>query len=255
MNLKFIGTSSGQANLIRNHSSILFDSNTTKILIDCGDGISKSLLQLKIFPNEINKIIISHFHADHLAGLPSLLTQMIISKRKELINIYVPKGLLKTLMKFLQASFLFIDKYEFEINLIEFEFNKSLKLETNFSFLAKQNSHIINKHKLRIPDLEFISVSFLFEINDKKIIYTSDIGKNDDLYIFKDFNSDIFITETTHIELQEIENFVISQNPKKVILTHINFDDEIKIQNWHSSLPKNLHKKIKIAEDRLKVKL
>lgn len=55
MKLKFIGTSSGQTNPKRNHSAILFENDSSKFLIDCGDGISRSLLHQNILPNHINK--------------------------------------------------------------------------------------------------------------------------------------------------------------------------------------------------------
>ena len=100
MKLKFIGTSSGQTSLNRNHSSLFFQLGSTNILIDAGDGISKALLHQNVDHSLIDKIIISHFHSDHLAGLPSLLTQMIIAKRRKAIEIYTHKSLLKTLEKF-----------------------------------------------------------------------------------------------------------------------------------------------------------
>ncbi|MCB0753267.1 MAG: hypothetical protein KDC52_17480 [Ignavibacteriae bacterium] len=52
-----------------------------------------------------------------------------------------------------------------------------------------------------------MSVSFLFKLNDKNIIYTSDIGNKEYLYLFKDLDSEIFISEITHISLAEIEQF------------------------------------------------
>jgi len=255
MKLKFIGTSSGQTNPNRNHSSLLFDLCSTKILIDCGDGISKALMQQNIAHHEIDKIIISHFHADHLAGLPSLLTQMIISKRTKPIDIFIPKGLLKTLQNFLHASFLFIDKYDFKINLTEFELDKKIKLGDNFNFIAKQNSHIRNKYDIRLDVFEFISVSFLFNVENKKIIYTSDVGGPEDLQIFNEIYPELFITETTHIELKEIKKFISSHNFKNAILTHINYSDEKSIFEWYQNLSKSLQDKIKIAEDNLEIDL
>lgn len=255
MKLKFIGTSSGQTNPNRNHSAILFENNSSKILIDCGDGISRSLLHLNISANQIEKIIISHFHADHIAGLPSLLTQMIISKRNTSIDIYVPKGLLNTLRNYLRSNFLFIEKYEFKIELHEFDLNKECKIDKGFKFIAKQNSHISNKQNLKIKNIEFVSVSFLFKINIKNIFYTADIGSANDLILFEKFNIDTFICESTHISLKEIENYIINRKIKRTLLTHINYSDEKLISDWHKNLSKFLVAKVKIAFDGMNIKI
>lgn len=255
MKLKFIGTSSGQTNPKRNHSAILFENDSSKILIDCGDGVSRSLLHQKILPNQINKIIISHFHSDHIAGLPSLLTQMIISKRNTSIDIFIPKGLQITLQNFLRSNFLFIEKYDFKIDLHEFELNKECKFDKDFKFVAKQNSHISNKHNIKIKNLEFVSVSFLFKINKKNIFHTADIGSAKDLLLFNNFNVDTFICETTHLSLKEIENYIIDRKIKRTFLTHINYSDEELISDWHNNLPKNFQRQLIIAHDGLSIKI
>lgn len=249
MYLEFIGTASGQSNPYRNHSALFFELGTTKILIDAGDGISKALINQNINHNEIDKIIISHFHSDHLAGLPSFLTQMIISKRNKPIEIYVPNKMISMLERFLQINFLFIENYNFEIKLCEFKLNQPLYLTENFKFLARQNNHITNKYNLDIENFEFISVSFLFSYDDFNIVYTSDIGNVNDLNLFDDFNIKLFITETTHVLLSDIFNFIKSSNLDKVILTHFNYDDEEKIKLWYESLDINLKGKIKLAYD------
>ncbi|MCB9248844.1 MAG: MBL fold metallo-hydrolase [Ignavibacteriales bacterium] len=140
-----------------------FQLGSTNILIDVGDGISKALLHQNVDHNLIDKIIISHFHSDHLAGLPSLLTQMIIAKRRKAIEIYTHKSLLKTLIRFLESSFLFIDKYDFEIKITGFENDKEINLSDELKFISKQNSHITNKRNVDIKDLEFMSVSFFVQ--------------------------------------------------------------------------------------------
>ena len=55
-------------------------------------------------------------------------------------------------------------------------------------------------------EVKFISSSFLFNVGKKKIVYTSDVGSSDDLYLFNNIQPDIFITETTHLSLTDIEN-------------------------------------------------
>jgi len=249
MQLKFIGTGSGKTSLKRFHSSLLFTTGKKKILIDAGDGISKALLKQNISWNSIDTIILTHFHADHLAGLPSLLTQMIIDNRKKQLEIYTHSKLVSLLESFLQTSFLFTEFFSFKISIIGFEFSEKVHIPDNFSFYAKQNSHISNKHNINNSNIPFVSASFLFESDSKKIIYTSDIGSKKDLSLFGNKNTDYFITETTHIKLTELEEYFLKQNYKSVILTHISDNDEKILHNFAKKLNTLSKLNVILAED------
>ena len=249
MQLKFIGTGSGKTSLKRFHSSLFFTIDREKILIDSGDGISKALLKQNISWNSLDEIIITHFHADHLAGLPSLLTQMIIEKRNKPLKIYTHSKLISLLEKLLQTSFLFKETFSFKVSIVGFEFNKEIFISENFSFLAKQNSHIINKHNIKNPNISFISASFLFKVADKKIIYTSDIGNKNDFLLFENINADYFISETTHIQLTELEENILKQNHKSVILTHISDSEEEILHNFAKRLNNSYNINVILAED------
>ena len=63
------------------------------MLIDCGEGTQISMKERNLPVRHIDAIAITHFHADHTAGLPGLLLSMAKADRKEPIVIYGPKGL------------------------------------------------------------------------------------------------------------------------------------------------------------------
>lgn len=251
MYLKFIGTGSGKTSLSRFHSSFLISTDNKNILVDAGDGISKALLTQGISYNSIDSLILTHYHSDHLAGLPSLLTQMIIDKRTKPFKIYTHKKLVKALKNFLYSSFLFLETFDFNVKIIEFDFRNDIIVDDNFRFTAKQNSHITNRHSINNHDLAFISSSFLFKIKNKKIIYTSDIGDKKDLSLFESKNIDYFITETTHIELFELERYILKQNFKSVILTHISDNEKENLQIFINKLKSSNNINAILAEDRM----
>lgn len=251
MELLFIGSGSGKSSLDRLHSSLLFNIHNKKILIDAGDGISKALLINNISFNSVTDIIFSHYHSDHLAGLPSLITQMIIGNRTQPLVIHTQKRLVKSLISFLNISYLFLDKLKFSVQINGFNFDEEIKILNDFKFVAKQNSHIVNKHNIVDDQIEFISSSFCFEAGNQNIIYTSDVGHINDLYLFQDIPHDIFITETTHIALTKIEDADTILAPNKIYLTHI--EDEIKLNKWYEKISPQKKEKIIIAEDGMRV--
>ena len=247
MRLIFIGTSSGRTSLSRFHSSILISNDSQQILIDAGDGISKALLNQGISFNSVSDIVFSHYHSDHLAGLPSLLTQMIIENREEDLNLFTHNKLVKPLNEFLNISYIFPEKLNFNINIKPFDHEEYVHLGKGVSFLARRNSHVTNKHSILNDQISFLSSGFLLKLGDHNIFYSSDIGSEKDLFLFNDQNPEITIAEATHIPLSFFSDSEERFTSKKIYLIHI--DDEQALNNWYSNLPGKLQEKIIITED------
>lgn len=250
MKLQFIGTGSGKTSLKRNHSSIFIDTLDSKLLVDCGDGISKALLKNNISFNSIDSILFTHYHADHFSGISSLITQMKLNDRKNELKIYTHKNLVELLKEFLHTCYLFEDKLEFEIQFFGYEFDQEYKVDKKLSFTAKQNSHISNKYQVNsIPQNRFVSASIVFKSDKNEIIYTSDIGEKADLFLFDKCEPKIYITETTHIELEWLSEIVNFYRPKQIFLTHISDEDERKIAIFLKNQTFLSAVKIDVAED------
>jgi len=250
MELKFIGTGSGKTSLVRNHSSLLLGKDKSKILIDCGDGISRALMNCNVEFNQIDVIIFTHYHADHFSGISSLITQMKLYNRKSELKIFTHKNLIEPLKQFINSTYLFEKALGFDLQLIGYEFGNNYRIGDNFSFTAKQNSHIRNKYEVNsIPNERFVSASILFAIGDEKIIYTSDISSRADLFLFEPIKLKIYITETTHIDRDWVHGIVTYYHPEQIYLTHISDEDAPKIENYlqNQSFPEST--KVDMAED------
>lgn len=223
MKIKFLGTCSGKTTLYRNHTSFLIFAEDHTLLVECGDGVSRALLSFGINYNAIDSILISHLHADHFSGLPSLITQMKLHNRTRNLILYIHESNKNFIEDFIYHSYLFRNRLGFELMIKTFGEDKST-INDKFSFFAKLNSHL-RKYSESIDKIEpFPSTSFLFDVHQKKIIYTGDIGSSQDLKLFNQ-KVDLLITEATHIILDEIKE--ISSNPdfNKIILTH--YDDNL----------------------------
>lgn len=254
--ITFLGTGSGKTSLNRFHSSLLFNMNNKLLLVDAGDSISRALLFNKINMKEIDAIIISHFHADHYAGLASLLTQMYISKRTKKLSIFAHGEYIEQLKNFVNQSYLFDEVLPFKINYSGFSFFNNTSLFENFEFLAKQNSHVQNKHGLSsYNSIKFISSSFLFETEKQKIFYTADIGKDEDLFLFDLSSVNILISEITHIEKEIFPQILQSFPHLKIYLTHINEESINDLIIWKDNLEKSFQERIIIAKDGMKISI
>ncbi|MCZ3364776.1 MULTISPECIES: ribonuclease Z [Methanobacterium] len=95
MELVFLGTSSAIPTRHRNHSSIALKAFGEIFLFDCGEGTQLQMSKAKISPMKINNIFITHFHGDHILGLPGIIQSMAFRGRKNPLHIFGPKGLVE----------------------------------------------------------------------------------------------------------------------------------------------------------------
>ncbi len=90
-----LGTVSGIPSLNRNHPAIVLEYSTEErevLLFDCGEGTQKQFMKSDISFMKIDKIFISHWHADHFAGLIPLIQTMNLEKRKKPLKIFGPEA-------------------------------------------------------------------------------------------------------------------------------------------------------------------
>ncbi|SHK49258.1 ribonuclease Z [Tepidibacter formicigenes] len=78
-------------------TSMIISYNGKMILVDCGEGTQVSLKILKWGFKAIESICFTHYHADHIAGIPGLLLTIGNSGRTEPLTIIGPKGLLEVI--------------------------------------------------------------------------------------------------------------------------------------------------------------
>ena len=74
-------------------TSLMARYNGKSILIDCGEGTQIAMKEKGWSPKPIDVICFTHFHADHISGLPGMLLTMGNAERTEPLLLVGPKGL------------------------------------------------------------------------------------------------------------------------------------------------------------------
>ncbi len=106
-------------------TSLMVRYNGHSILIDCGEGTQIAMKEKGWSPNPIDMICFTHYHADHISGLPGMLLTMGNAERKEPLLLVGPKGLTRVV----GALRTIAPELPFEIRYLELE-----KPEESFSF-------------------------------------------------------------------------------------------------------------------------
>jgi ribonuclease Z len=73
-------------------SSLLVRVNGSLVLFDCGEGTQIAMREVGWGFKRLDAIVLSHHHADHVAGLPGLFHTLANSGRTEKVRIYGPPG-------------------------------------------------------------------------------------------------------------------------------------------------------------------
>ncbi|MEA1993780.1 MAG: ribonuclease Z [Euryarchaeota archaeon] len=117
MKVVFLGTGASRPTKERGVSSIAVKYRGEVILFDCGENAQRQMVSL-IKPSKITSIFISHFHGDHVLGIPGLLMTMSLSERTEPLDIYGPEKTIYFLKNMLKSGYFGIN---FDVNVHEIE--------------------------------------------------------------------------------------------------------------------------------------
>lgn len=120
MQILFLGTSSMVPTKERNQSGVLISYKNEGILVDCGEGTQRQLKIAGVKLTKITKILISHWHGDHVLGLPGLIQSMSAGGYGKTLKIYGPTGTKRFIKKMFEV-FAFDNRMNIEINDIKGE--------------------------------------------------------------------------------------------------------------------------------------
>lgn len=101
--ITFLGTGSMQPTKRRNHSAIVLSYKNENILFDCGEGTQRQMRIAGIKPAKITRLCISHWHGDHVFGIPGLLSSIGADKPDTTLHLYGPPGTKEYLQHFLKS--------------------------------------------------------------------------------------------------------------------------------------------------------
>lgn len=90
MEIVFLGTSCMVPTKERNHQSIYLSYRGEGVLVDCGEGTQRQLKIAGIKPTKISVILITHWHGDHVLGLPGLIQTLNALGFEHTLRIYGP---------------------------------------------------------------------------------------------------------------------------------------------------------------------
>lgn len=256
-----LGTSDAIPSAERNHTSIWINFAGENILVDCGEGTQRQIRKAGLNPCKLTRILITHWHADHILGIPGLLKTLAMSGYQKTLYVYGPRGT-KSLMNALLKLFAFKEHYPIKIKEVSGRFfeTKDFYLEAermmhgvpcNAYVFVKKGQIRIDKAKLRKlkikagPYLKNLKKSknirykgrtykardLTYDEGEKKISFIFDTKVNEKIVPFVR-NSDLMICEASsvdedtakryqHMMAEHAADIAKKAKVKKLVLSHI----------------------------------
>lgn len=130
-------------------TSLMLRYNGQSILIDCGEGTQVAMKEKGWSPKPIDIICFTHYHADHISGLPGMLLTMGNAERTEPLLLIGPKGLTRVV----SALRVIAPELPFEIECIEIEENEQTFEFDGFFIDAFKVQHNVTcyGYSVRVP--------------------------------------------------------------------------------------------------------
>jgi ribonuclease BN (tRNA processing enzyme) len=224
MQLQFVGCGDAFGSGGRFNTCFHLVGRNINVLIDCGATSLVSMNRLAINRNEIGTIFLTHFHGDHVGGLPFFLLEAnYVLKRDRALTIAGPPSLKSRYGEIMEVGFAGTKDLElgFPLLLKELEIGK----QNDVGGVRVTPFHV--KHDDRAGPC----LGFRFEAEGKVIAYSGDtewidtvidIGYEADLFICEAFTRDKPVP--THMTLSSLERHLGQIRPKRLILTHMSDD-------------------------------
>lgn len=118
-------------------TSLMARYNGKSILIDCGEGTQIAMKKKGWSPKPIDIMCFTHFHADHISGLPGMLLTMGNAERTEPLLMIGPKGLKRVV----SALRVIAPELPFEIECMELSENSQVLPFEGFQIEAYRVNH------------------------------------------------------------------------------------------------------------------
>lgn len=216
----FIGTSDAFGAGGRRQSAILLRAASGTLLLDCGATTGSGLDALGIARDEVDAILVSHFHADHFGGIPLLLLAALYEDRRTRpLRIAGPRGIERRVHELASAMGHGLEHRPFAFPISFEEIGPGSNLE-----LGPVRARAFATH--HTPDSQ--PHGFLLETGGKRVAYSGDTGWFDGLPRAV-AGSHLFISECTyrrasfeyHLNLETLEERRGEFDCGRMLLTHL----------------------------------
>ncbi len=221
--LKCLGVGEGKPCGWRHSSAFLYRFGSTRLLVDCGDGTSHALIQAGVGPDDLDALLLSHMHSDHVGGFSMLIQSLWLHGRRRSLLIHAPAQAISALKAWLHATILHDDLIGFGLDWVPLAAGKPFSVG-GVEVLPQPSSHLESLQRgfgAVLPDTAFEAFSFQLHDGHRRVAHTADIGRADEVRQLLEPRADLLVTELSHIRLPDLAAAIRGNPPGKAVFVHV----------------------------------
>jgi ribonuclease Z len=241
-----LGTGAAWSGPNRENTFMLVRGETTNVLIDCGGSPTQRLAHVGVKPSEIDHVILTHNHPDHIYGFPLLMLNAWMAGRKKALHVYGLKSTIRSARNMLKAldfhllpHFITIKYHVVTPNSIT-----ALPKMGEFDIQGAPTKHFVPTLALRITE----------RATGKSFSYSSDTSPDTNVVEIAR-GTEFFIHEATmlnrsaegHSSAIEAGQDAAAAEVNSLILLHL--PPDVNPPKWRAAAKENFKGKVTVAND------
>jgi len=223
MQLRFVGCGDAFGSGGRYNTCFHVTGESANFLIDCGASSLPALKRNDISRENIDLVLITHFHGDHFGGLPFLMLDAQFTRRTRPLVIAGPRGIETRLAQLMEALF---------------ENSSKTKQRFELSVIALEPGQTRTFGAVDVTPFPVVHgesggpfLAYRVEAEGRVIAYSADTewtatlipaARDADLFIAEAYYYDKVVKN--HLSLKALEVHLPKIKPKRLVLTHMSDD-------------------------------
>jgi ribonuclease Z len=115
LDIVFLGTAGSMPTAQRSPAALMIRRGGERLLFDCAEGTQRQLLRSSVGLVDLREVFLTHFHADHVLGLPGMLKTFALRGREQPLDVYGPRGLVDLMASLRRV----VGRLTYEVRLVE----------------------------------------------------------------------------------------------------------------------------------------